>query len=140
MGSIIAPATVLAYRQTHYRVFGGIPAVLHIGVRCAPLLRLYQLHHTDCAAFVTACNPLGTRLDAAGNAQRQAALAQEIARKGRAACEGFGEHPSGEWPAESSFLVLGVARSAAQALGRQFEQNAIVWVAADAIPELILLR
>jgi hypothetical protein len=140
MGSIISPATVLAYRQTHYRVFGSIPAVLRVGVYCAPLLRLFQLHHTDCAAFVTACNPLGARLDAACNAQRQATLAQEIARQGRVACDGIGEDPSGEWPGEPSLLVLGLARSAAQALGRQFQQNAILWAAADAIPELILLR
>jgi hypothetical protein len=35
---------------------------------------------------------------------------------------------------------LGVTRRAAQALGRQFEQNAIVWAGAAAVPELILLR
>jgi hypothetical protein len=140
MSSIISPATVLAYRQTHYRVFGSVPAVLQVGVHCASLLRLYQLHHTDCAAFVTACNPQGERLDAACNVQRQAALAQEIARQGRVACDGVGEHPSGGWPAEPSFLVLGLARSAAQALGSQFAQNAILWTAADAVPELILLR
>ncbi len=140
MGSIIPAATVRAYRQTHYRVFGDIPAVLQVGVPSAQLLRLYRLHHLDCAAFVTACNPFGARLDAACNARRQAALALEIARHGHAACDGMGEHPSGEWPGEPSFLVLGVDRSAAQALGSQFEQNAILWAAADAIPELILLR
>jgi hypothetical protein len=140
MGSIIPPATVRAYRQTHYRVFGSVPAVLQVGVHCASLLRLYQLHHTDCAAFVTACNPHGERLDTACNGQRQAALAQEIARRGCVACDGIGEHPGGGWPGEPSFLVLGMARSAAQALGSQFQQNAIVWAAADAIPQLILLR
>jgi hypothetical protein len=140
MSSIIPPATVLAYRQTHYRVFGSIPAVLEVGVHCAQLVLLYRLHQTDCAAFVTACNPQGARLDAAGNAQRQAALAREISRQGRAACEGIGQHPSGEWPGEPSYLVLGLAQSAAQALGSQFEQNAILWAAADATPELILLR
>jgi hypothetical protein len=36
--------------------------------------------------------------------------------------------------------VPGLTRTAAQQLGRQFEQNAIIWADADAIPELILLR
>jgi len=36
--------------------------------------------------------------------------------------------------------VPGLARAAAQELGRQFQQNAIIWAGADAVPELILLR
>ena len=30
------------------------------------------------------------------------------------------------WPAEASFLILGISREAAVLLGRQFGQNAIV--------------
>jgi hypothetical protein len=137
---VIHPATVLAYQQTEYRVLGSVPAVLQVGVRCAPLVILHQLHHTDCSAFVTACNPRGELLDDAVNTQRQAALALEISRLGRLAIDGIGRHPQGGWPPEPSFLVPGLTRAAAQQLGRQFEQNAILWSDADAMPQLILLR
>ena len=140
MSHVIDPATVLAYQQTEYRVLGSIPTTLHVGVRNAQLAMLHQLHQTDCSAFVTACNPLGKRVDAATNAQRQEALAAEISRQGRVAIAGIGQHPTGDWPPEPSYLVLRLTLTAAQQLGRQFEQNAILWASADAVPELILLR
>jgi hypothetical protein len=137
---VIDPATVLAYRQTEYWVFSAVPAVLRVGVRSAQLAQLHQQYQVDCSAFVTACNPLGERVDEALNAQRQEALAMQIRSEGHVPIGGSGRHPAGGWPAEPSYLVLGVSRAAAQRLGRQFEQNAILWAAADAVPELILLR
>ena len=54
--------------------------------------------------------------------------------------EGMGEHPSGQWPGEPSFLILGLPLDAAKQLGARHEQNAIVWCGTDAVPQLILLR
>ncbi len=140
MSSAIEPATLRAYEQTEYRVQGSLPAILQVGVRSAPLAHLHQLHQCACSAFITACNPLGKLLDDAVNGQRQAALAAELSRQRYVAIDGIGRHPTGEWPPEPSFLVPGLTRSAAQQFGRQFEQNAIIWADADAIPQLILLR
>ena len=137
---MIDPATVLAYRQTEYRVFGSVPAVLRVGVQCPALAILQQMHQADCSAFITACNPLGELVDAAVNARRQQALAVEITRQGYTAIDASGQHPTGAWPAEPSYLVLGISREAAQRLGQAFQQNAILWADRDAVPELILLR
>jgi hypothetical protein len=136
----IDPATLLAYRQTDYRVFGATAAVLHVGVRCPELALLHAAHHTTCSAFITACNPLGVSVAATVNQQRQEALAAQLSRRGLVAIAGIGERPGGSWPGEPSYLVPGLTRAVAQQLGRQFEQNAIIWAGADAVPELILLR
>ena len=53
---------------------------------------------------------------------------------------GLGEDPSGVWPGEPSVLVLGMSRSEAERIGREFGQLAIVWSAESAIPELVALR
>ena len=137
---MIDPATVLAYEQTEYRVEGSTAVVLRVGVKSAQLAQLHQMHQTDCSAFITACNPRGARLDAAVNAQRQQALAAQISHHGYVALPGVGQHPTGQWPAEPSYLVLGATRAAARHLGLQFAQNAILWAGGDAIPQLILLR
>jgi hypothetical protein len=137
---VIDPATVLAYQQTEYRVLGSVAAVLRVGVKCARLALLHQMHQVQCSAFVTACNPRGEVADAALNARRQEALAVEITRLGHVIIDGIGQHPTGTWPAEASYLVLGLSRAAARRLGQQFEQNAILWADSDAVPELILLR
>jgi hypothetical protein len=52
----------------------------------------------------------------------------------------MGFDPSGNWPAEKSFLALGLDLEVSRALGAEFQQNAVLWANADAIPRLILLR
>jgi hypothetical protein len=138
--SKIDPATVQAYRETEYRVLGTVPAVLRVGVRCADLEVLHRAHLTTCSAFVTACNPLGQIVSDRSNARQQQALVEEISRRGLVAIPGIGVHPTGEWRGEPSYLVPGLSREAAEELGRQFEQNALIWSGADAVPELLLLR
>jgi hypothetical protein len=56
------------------------------------------------------------------------------------AIPGIGVHPTGEWRGEPSYLVPGLSRAAAEELGSRFEQNALIWSGADAVPELLLLR
>ncbi len=134
----IDPATLQAYRETDYRVFGSQPLVLHVGMRCPELISLQGSYQTTSSAFVTAYNPRGAIVDAAANERRQAVLQQAIARCGWTAIQGLGKHPTGDWPGEPSYLVLGLSRDEARELGRQFEQNAVLWIGANAVPELVL--
>jgi len=41
---------------------------------------------------------------------------------------------------ERSVFAYGMDKASACALGRQFRQDAIVWVGPDAVPQLVLLR
>lgn len=56
------------------------------------------------------------------------------------AVEGSGSEEGTEWPAEKSYFALGLQLDTAKQIGRHFDQDAIVWVGADAVPQLILLR
>lgn len=136
----IDPATLLAYRQTEYHVMGRMPAVLRVGVSCPALAVLHAAHDVQCSAFITACNPHGVECADDVNRQRQAALAAHLSDLELAMIEGIGRHPTNGWPPEPSFLVPGLSRTAAEELGRRFEQNAILWAGAEATPELVLLR
>ncbi len=138
--SIIDPATIQAYLETHYRVRGEAPFVLQIGQVSPDLLSLYRRHNVDCAAFLTGWNPFSREVSEAENRDRQKALAAELTRRSLAFLEGIGQHPSNNWPGEESLLVLGLSLEAAKTLGERFEQNAIVWCGADGVPQLIVLR
>jgi Protein of unknown function (DUF3293) len=138
--SAIDSETLQAYRETDYRVLSGRRPTLHIDAPCPQLMLLHARHQAHSSAFITACNPLGKRATAALNAQRQEALLAALSRRKLVALRGIGCHPGNNWPGEPSFLVLGITRRAARALGRQFEQNAIIWSGPDAVPELIPLR
>lgn len=140
MASAIDAATLRAYRETHYRVLGDTPVTLRIDQPSAALAALHQAHGVDCSAFITAANPFSQRCDDDANARRQQALAQELSALGWRTIEAAGEHPDNDWPAEPSFLVPGLPLAEARALGDKYQQNAVVWSGADAVPRLVLLR
>lgn len=140
----MAPSLIKAYRAAHYRVDAKPPFTLTVGVFSEPLALHFQRHPCDCAAYLTACNPLGEDVGDAGNAARQAELARELASRSLQFIHGVGldgqdEGPE-KWPGEASFLVFGLSLEASRALARKYEQNALIWCGKDAVPQLILLR
>jgi hypothetical protein len=136
----IDASTVQAYLETEYRVHDDEPFTLKVGQVCPALAALHKRHRLDCSAYITACNPFSQILDDEANAERHAALGQELGRRSLASIEGIGQHPSNLWPGEPSYLVFGLTLVAAKTLGTRLEQNAIVWTGTDAVPQLILLR
>ncbi|WP_042883899.1 DUF3293 domain-containing protein [Cupriavidus necator] len=140
MSTAIDDATLRAYRETHYRVRGDMPMTLRIDQASVPLAALHRAHGVASSAFITAANPFSQRCDDAANLRRQQALAQDVAQMGLRAIDAAGEHPSNGWPAEPSLLVPGLSLEEARRLGEKYEQNAVVWSGADAVPRLVLLR
>ncbi|AUT75731.1 DUF3293 domain-containing protein [Paraburkholderia hospita] len=138
--SKIPSETIQAYLETEYFAFGDASTALRVGETNPQLAALHKVHNVNCSAFVTACNPFSQNCSDEFNAASQEALACELKRLGLIAIEGIGKHPSGKWPGEPSFLVPGLSLEAAKALGTQYRQNAILWSADDATPQLVLLR
>lgn len=138
--SIIEPATIAAYCQTHYSVMAPVPFTLLIGQINMQLLALFAQQGVSSAAFITAFNPFSHELSPAENLSRQETLESEIDRRGLVFFRGEGRHPTGNWPAEASLLVMGLRLDESRELGQQFEQNAIVWADSSGCPQLVLLR
>jgi Protein of unknown function (DUF3293) len=138
--SVIDRDTIQAFLETDYRVHSDAPVTLNIGVANPTLAALYKSHRVESSAFVTACNPVSQAFDESANADRQIALGRELQQRGLTYIEGIGQHSTNGWQGEPSFLVFGLSREAAKALGNRHEQNAIVWCGLDAVPELVLLR
>ncbi|MEP7116497.1 MAG: DUF3293 domain-containing protein, partial [Acidobacteriota bacterium] len=88
----------------------------------------------------TAYNPKSEAQDVEVNAEAHMRLGAELVAAGHQPVEGVGQAPDGRWPAERSYLVLGMDIDVAQATGRRYGQNAVVWVGPDAVPALVLLR
>lgn len=137
--SNIDPSTIQAYRETHFCVEGDTPMTLIVGKRSEALAELHEAAGVESSAFITAWNPYSRKCDDETNAKLQKKLTKELTALGLRFLPGVGRHPSGDW-AEPSFLVHGISLEAAKELGNRYEQNAIVWCGADAVPELVLLR
>lgn len=132
---------VRAYLATSYRICQqGQEIVLTIGQRSEALREVFARHGAARGALITAYNPLGAmqhdRLNDAAHAQ----LAARLKELGVEVIEGWSGDEGSNWPAEPSYFALGLDLERAKAVGKLFVQDAIVWVEADAVPRLILLR
>ena len=137
----IHPDKVRAYLATDYRLgHTDQDIVLTIGKNSGRLAALFADSGVNCGAFLTAYNPRSTIQPDAANAQGHAELASKLEELGLKAIEGSGSEEGTEWPAEKSYFALGLALEPAKAIGTHFDQDAIVWVGPDAVPQLILLR
>ena len=137
----IQPDKIRAYLATDYRLgHAAQDIVLTIGQRSERLAALFAAKGVNCGAFLTAYNPRGTLQPEAANHLAHAQLATQLEQLGHELSAGAGSENGTDWPAEKSYFALGMALEPAKAMGTRFDQDAIVWVGADAEPQLILLR
>lgn len=137
----IHPDKVRAYLATDYRLgHTDQDIVLTIGKHSERLAALFADSNVNCGAFLTAYNPRGAIQSDKANESGHAELAGKLQELELQTIEGSGSEEGTEWPAEKSYFALGLALEPAKAIGIHFDQDAIVWVGPDAVPQLILLR
>lgn len=136
------PAELIsAYMGTEYRTStpeGEI--VLLIGEPSDAMAKLIRAAGARGAAFITAENPFSEQLPASENRVRQKHLRDDLALHGATVFDGEGQGEDPAWPAETSYLAVGISYDEARELGTKYEQNAIVWIDAAGKPELLMLR
>jgi hypothetical protein len=141
----IHPDKLRAFHNTSYRLgHTEHDIVLKVGQYSPRLAELFAARGSTCGAFITAYNPRSTVQADAANQLAHAQLAAQLRALGEAlgveVIEGSGSEEGTAWPAERSYFALGLTLDLAKTVGVHFAQDAIVWVGADAIPQLILLR
>ena len=112
------------YRRTDYRV-PELGLVLQIGDPFPDLDTWMTEAGLHAWAFVTAWNPGSELVPRAENEKRQAELRMQL--RHYRVFDAIGKAQTGDWPAEPSFLVLGISRPSALAIGRAFGQLAILY-------------
>jgi hypothetical protein len=138
--SDVDPLIVQAYKETDYCVFGDKEFILKIGHLNSDLLEAHNQHSVECSAFITAWNPYSQDFDDAQNSKLNVDLAAELTTRGLNFIDGIGQHPSGAWPGEKSFLIFGLSLESAKSLGDRYKQNGLIWSGADGVPQLIMLK
>lgn len=119
------------YRRTEYAVAAPDgTAILRVG---APPPRAIAdwIGARGSAVFLSACNPYSQPLADAENRVRDARLRERLRRDGADFLDGEGSIPGSPWR-EPGVLIAG-APAYADALAREFDQNASVGVAADGV-------
>src|SRR6266849_659944 len=119
------PELIAAYERALYVVFGKPERVIRIG---EPIPDLDELLEAEGAATSAWKNEIAN-----------AALVETQTKAGYRCFEGEGRDPPRRWKPERSALVVGISRPDAEAVGRAFGQNAIVFVERGRAPELVVL-
>ena len=136
----LPPDLVDAYRRTEYRVADGSHAfALRVDEPSDSLRTCHAAFGVDCSAFITACNPRSVPRSDAENEAAMERLERTLEDDGYFVLQGRGVDPTGGWPGEPSFLVLGIGEADAVALAGRFDQHAILWAGEDATPRLVIV-
>jgi hypothetical protein len=129
-----------SYKSADYHVDASPSFILKIGIHSAELDSIYKTSHKYTAAFITAFNPYSQELSNQENKDRNYKLEELIQSLHFDYIHGEGKCGNDDWDGEESFLIIGISEEQASEIGKQFEQNAIVWCNKDAIPQLLLLK
>lgn len=132
-----------AYRSALYQVdaaTGTVAQTLRVGQPNDWLGLQLRLLPVQAACYLTACNPNGQVLGDAENARHMSALRHALDREGWQYLDGCGQDPLGRWPGEDSVLIWSMDAGTALQWGQRWQQNAVLWSGADALPQLLWLR
>jgi hypothetical protein len=133
------PALITAYRNAIYEIEAESRIILKVSEYSHLLEDLHKKHNCSASALITACNPRSQILSDAENAQRMAVLTTEVEALGYAHLPAVAKDPEDKWPDEPSLWIARLTKNKAEHLARSFEQNGLLWVEQDALPQLILL-
>ena len=117
-----------AYAATEYWVHTTTPFYFSIDCFSVDLAKLHQTYGCDSSAFITACNPFSVARTDLQNTKANEKLCALLRPHCVALLEGEGQDSERQWPAEASFLALGITREQSCTLGVEFQQNAIVYM------------
>ncbi len=126
-----------AYLSTDYDVIGPKPFTLKIGEFSRGLEKLYIEKNVNSAGFLTAWNPHSKLTSLRDNEIAQRQLSMRLETVSVMVLPGVGVNPADTWPGEKSLLALGVSKELSVEIGKEFKQNAVVWIGNKCVPELI---
>lgn len=137
----VDPALAQSYARARYEIrfddatftrrIGGVDQACDARLRKAGCRRRWFI--------VTPCNPRSRHQDQAGNEARLRAMAQRLREAGRSHVGSLASAEDGTWP-EAGFCIFDLAEREARALGRQYQQHAIVSGVLGNAPMLIWLN
>lgn len=136
------PAELIGhYLSASYQVMIDTDVItLSIDQHSKSLSQLFATSGHKNAVFITAFNPFNQQKTPQENSISNSRLYLALKQQTNLILESASSDPSGKIAVEKSFLALGIDLKTSKILGKHFKQNAIVWIGANAAPQLILLR
>jgi hypothetical protein len=126
-----------AYKNTKYKVFEPT-IIIEIGKFNQDVDNLLLKHNSNEWAFITAYNPYSRVLTQEENRVLHNKLKELTEKYVTFKGHGVGLDPT--WEPELSLFIIGISKGDASKIGKEFEQNAIVYGEVNNPPELLILN
>ena len=133
----IENSLIEAYENTNYYIYHDTEIIINIAKKNIDLINLFKDKNLISASIITAYNPFSKIMTEEQNLSAQLQLKKMIEDSNLSYLDAIGQDIKKEWPGEPSFFIENISKENAIKLGRKFNQNAIVWVDKNLIPELI---
>lgn len=116
------------YSKAVYTVIsGGTEIRFRVGEKSTQIDTLLEENSARIFAFITAFNPFSKLLPVAENKMRQTELLKILRAANLRFLAGYGTNEEETWKREESVFIFDISQENALRLGRQFQQNAIVF-------------
>jgi hypothetical protein len=134
--AVRSPQLEAAFRATRYELTTPFLATtLRVDEASAALGTLQALAGASESGLVGAWNPRSERRSAQQNEAAHARLAARVAASGLKAWPAWARAPQPEWD-EQCLYIAGIGLDALLALGREFDQHAVLHAGPEACPRL----
>jgi hypothetical protein len=126
-----------SYLNTRFEIDGKF--TLRPRIRSVEIERLFSDKNHQSASCITAFNPASKVCSDEENFSFHEKLIWEVESMCIQFSPMLGRCPHGNWKSENGLLLLGISLTQAKQLGRKFNQNAIVFIGKDCIPEIYVI-
>ena len=128
------------YQDAIYEVYYGDRTIqLFIDRPNSKLDLILKKHDVTSWALITAFNPYSQCLSATENKQRHQSLIKLVQSLNLTFFDALGKDKDGAWTPEQSIFIIGINLDRAIAIGRKFQQNAIVFGELEKRSQLVWL-
>ena len=133
----IENSLIEAYENTNYYIYHDTEITINIAKKNIDLINLFKDKNLISASIITAYNTFSKIMTEEQNLSAQLQLKKMIEDSNLSYLDAIGQDIKKEWLGEPSFFIENISKENAIKLGKKFNQNAIVWVDKNLIPELI---
>ena len=133
----IEDSLIEAYKNTNYYIHHINKITVNIGKKNQQLINLFKDDKITSASIITACNPFSKIMTEEQNLIAQLKLKKLIEDNNLSFMDAMGQDAKLEWPGEASYFIENITKIEAIKMGKEFNQNAIVWIDENIIPELL---
>ena len=129
----------ILYENALYRIPNLPDVLIQPGSKSPSIDQLFDEYKVECAAIITPYNPKSMQLCGVENEERMHKFKKQLSKLALPYFDTISSDKQGGW-LEAGTLVMGIDLKSSKQLGREYGQNAIIYLESKCAPKVIWLQ